>query len=156
LEIEKMRSLTEIDRCTGTDIKERQSIKIRSIGRTLIEAGFKTLDDQARVLRLPRSTAWTMLKSTHKASGLTAATINRMLNSPTLPLVTRAKIIEYIKEKTEGFYGHSAAQLRKFNAHIVADVFCDRLMENSNQPNHSRGADLGLRGQRTARLVRGR
>ena len=152
-----MRSLKETDRCTRTDLKQRQSIKIRSIGNTLIEAGLITVADQAKALGLPRSTAWTMLRSTHKASGLTAATINRMLNSPRLPLATRVKIIEYIKEKSEGLYGHSPAQLRKFNCHIAAaDVFCGRLIEDSTQPNHSCGGDLGLRSQRTARVARRR
>ena len=123
--------------CTLNDIKDRQSSKIRRLGETLIAAGFKTLDDQAQVLRLPRSTAWTVLKGAHKASGLSAATINRMLSSPTLPLATRVAIVEYIKEKTAGLYGHSETQLQKFSAQIKADVVFDRLLKENDRPHHS-------------------
>jgi len=123
--------------CTLNDIKDRQSSKIRRLGETLIAAGFKTLDEQAKVLGLPRSTAWTVLKGAHKASGLSAATINRMLSSPTLPLATRVAIFDYIKEKTAGFYGHSGTQLQRFKDQITADVFFDHLLKDRDRPNHS-------------------
>ena len=37
-----------------------------------------------------------------------------MLSAPQLPALVRAKIVEYIEEKSEGFYGHRKLQLRRF------------------------------------------
>ena len=67
------------------------------------------LDDQANALGLSRSTTWTILKGRHKASGLSADIINRMLAAPRLPPLVRAKVLEYVEEKTAGRYGHSHA-----------------------------------------------
>ena len=50
------------------DVKARQSSKIREIGEALITAGFISLDAQAKVLGLPRSTAWTILSAEHKGA----------------------------------------------------------------------------------------
>ena len=89
------------------EMKARQSCKIRELGDALITAGFLTLDEQARALGLSRSTAWTVLKANHKASGLAAGTINRMLSSPALPPRARATILTYVEEKLAGLYGHN-------------------------------------------------
>jgi hypothetical protein len=94
----------------------RQSSKIREIGEALGAAGFRALDEQAEALGLSRSTTWTILRASHKTSGLSAATINRILASPQLPPIVRAKIQEYIEEKTAGRYGDSKRPLRKFAA----------------------------------------
>src|SRR4051794_33202733 len=89
------------------EMKLRQSRKIREIWKALRAAGFCALDEQARVLGLPRSTAWTLLQAKHKASGLSAATIDRMLASPSLPAPVRSQILEYVEEKAAGLYGGS-------------------------------------------------
>ena len=98
----------------GTIKKARQRSKIREIADALVTSGFSTLDEQAEVLGLCRSTVWTLLKANHKSSGLSAAVINRMLSAPQLPDLVRVKIIEYLEEKSEGFYGHKKLQLRRF------------------------------------------
>ena len=98
------------------EMKTRQSCKIRELGGALITAGFRTLDEQARALGLSRSTAWAVLKANHKASGLAAATISRMLSSPELPTHVRATILMYVEEKLAGLYGHNKKQLRLFAA----------------------------------------
>ena len=152
----EMRSLKKTNACTLYDIKARQSSKIRCLSEALVAAGFVKLDDQAKVLGLPRSTAWTIFRSTHKGSGLSAATINRMLSSPLLPSAVRVKIIEYVKEKTAGLYGHHGAQLRRFNAQITADAFCDRLMKEGDRPHHLCDDDQGLHGQRPDRQAQRR
>ena len=84
---------------TLTDVKARQASKIREIGNALITAGIVSLDAQAKALGLPRSTAWTILSAEHKGTGISARIICRMLNSEPLPLLVRAKIVEYAKEK---------------------------------------------------------
>src|SRR5262245_59250019 len=94
--------------------KLRQAAKIGEIGSTLIGLGVQTLAEQADVLGLPRSTAWTILQADHKASGLSAGVINRILAAPRLPVPVRAKVIEYIEEKSSGSYGHGRTQLRRF------------------------------------------
>ena len=95
-------------------MKALQCSKIREIGAALISAGFVSLDQQAGALGLCRSTTWTILQAEHKNSGLSATVINRMLAYPRLPAPVRVKLIEYVREKMAGSYGHSKAQLRRF------------------------------------------
>jgi hypothetical protein len=100
------------------DLKARQSAKIQELGFALIAAGIRTLDEQAAVLGLSRSTTWTILKARHKSSGLSAKIINRMLASPQLPPLVRSKIIEYGEEKAAGLYGGSRVRRRRFIARL--------------------------------------
>ena len=92
--------------------------RIRSICDALVAAGFDTLDKQADVLSLPRSTTWSVLHGNHKKSGLSAALLGRMLKSPRLPPSIRAKIIEYIEAKVAGELGHNKIQQRRFRARV--------------------------------------
>jgi hypothetical protein len=98
------------------DHKARQAIRIKELGTPLAAAGLFTVDEQARALGLSRSSAWAVLKANHKATGLTAATINRMLSSPELPPRARATILTYVEEKLAGLYGHNEEQLGRFAA----------------------------------------
>src|SRR6185312_8922711 len=66
-------------RTSGSAARMKQRLKIEEISTTLAECGFVALDEQAYVLGLSRSTAWTVLRGKHKSSGLSAMTINRML-----------------------------------------------------------------------------
>jgi hypothetical protein len=99
-------------------MKARQSSKIRELAEAVKFAGFLTLDEQAKALGLSRSTAWTIRKASHKASGLSASIINRMLVAPELPALARTKILEYVEEKAAGLYGGSRSQRRKFAARL--------------------------------------
>jgi hypothetical protein len=99
---------------TVARLKARQSAKIRDIAKALRAGGFDTLDAQARVLGVGRSTAWTILKSKHKGSGLSAKVVNRMLSVRQLPPLVRKTVLEYVEEKASGRYGHSAKIRRKF------------------------------------------
>ena len=104
------------------DLKARQSAKIREVGEALIADGICALDQQAKALGLPRSTTWTILKASHKSSGLSAAIINRMLAAPQLPPRVRLKIFEYLQEKSVGRYGDNERKIVKFTARISADI----------------------------------
>jgi hypothetical protein len=95
-------------------MKARQSTKIREIAHALISAGFSTIDAQAKILGVCRSTAWTILNSTHKGSGLSPKVISRILAVRQLPPLVRTKVLEYVEEKASGRYGHSARLRRKF------------------------------------------
>ena len=103
----------------------QQQSKIREIGYALASAGFCTLDDQAEVLGIGRSTTWTIVKAAHKSSGLSARVIERILESPRLPPEVRTRVFEYAREKALGAYGHSAAQRRRFCVRLcVATSAC--------------------------------
>jgi hypothetical protein len=92
--------------------------KIRSIRDAVVAAGFDTLDKQADVLSLPRSTTWSILHGNHKKSGLSAGLLGQMLKSPRLPPSVRAKFIEYIEAKVAGGLGHNKIQQRRFRARL--------------------------------------
>jgi hypothetical protein len=100
------------------EAKARQSSKIRELRIALRSAGLIGLDEQAKALGLPRSTTWKILKGDHKTSGLSAMVISRMLSAPRLPAVVRTKILEYVREKTNGVYGHGKRELLRFSARI--------------------------------------
>jgi hypothetical protein len=104
--------------CAIGKMKELQSQKIRELKNTLVALGFGTLDEQASVLGLRRSSAWSVLKGNHKGSGLSAGTIRCLLQAPQLPAAARAKILEYVEEKASGAYGHNKPQLRRFIAQL--------------------------------------
>ena len=70
------------------------------------------------MLGLSRSTAWTVLRATHKTSGLSAMTINRMLDTGRLPPRVRLKLLEYIAEKMSGAYGDREHRLKAFASRI--------------------------------------
>jgi hypothetical protein len=79
------RSLQESRKPVVAEMKARQAAKIRELGHALVDAGFLTLDEQSKAIGLTRSTTWTILRASHKGSGLSAAIIKRMLLSPKLP-----------------------------------------------------------------------
>lgn len=97
-----------------TTLKARQAAKLRELRDVLVAEGKRSLDEQARTLGLNRSTAWTILHGNHKTTGLSARTVNRMLAAPRLSPRVRAKILEYIEEKTAGAYGHSKSLRDRF------------------------------------------
>ena len=99
-------------------IKDRQCAKIKEIGDALASVGYLTLAEQSRALGVCRSTTWTLVKSCHKATGLSAQLINQMLGSPNLPPPVRDKINEYVSERLEGKYGHGRPHIRKFAARL--------------------------------------
>ena len=102
--------------------RTQQRLKIEEIATTLAECGFVALDEQAYVLGLSRSTAWTVLRAMHKNSGLSATTINRMLDTGRLPPRVRLKLLEYIAEKMSGAYGDRTHRWRHWKPSRVALV----------------------------------
>lgn len=101
------------------DRKQRQACKIKELADALVTAGFVSLDSQAMALGLSRSTTWTILKAKHKNYGLSAALVRRVLSKPDLNSHVRTKIVEYIREKAGGSYGHNNTQLRRFARHLA-------------------------------------
>jgi hypothetical protein len=98
----------------SSDVKERQARKIRQLAHTLVTAGFVSLDEQAKALGLSRSTTWTLLKAHHKNYGLSAVLIKRVLAKPDLDPRVRSLILDYVRERAAGLYGHNDTQLRRF------------------------------------------
>jgi hypothetical protein len=109
---------TMLNSCSA---RRRQRLKIEEIGTTLADCGFVELEEQADVLGLSRSTAWTVVRATHKTSGLCASTINRMLASDHLPLQVRLKLLEYVAEKMSGAYGDRNQRLKAFASKIAPE-----------------------------------
>jgi hypothetical protein len=99
---------------TIAQLKARQRYKIEEIRSALVVAGARTLDQQAQLLGLSRSTTWSILKANYKSSGLSAGIIKRILASPRLPPRVRHQILEYILERLAGVYGHSERRRRQF------------------------------------------
>jgi hypothetical protein len=118
-------------------MKRRQSSKIRELAQAVKSAGFLTLDKQAKALGLSRSTAWTIRKASHKASGLSASIINRMLAAPDLPPLARSKILEYVEEKAAGLYGGTRSQRRKFAARLSIEELPVYRETESTFPEHN-------------------
>ena len=98
--------------------KAAQRAKITELREALVVAGFHGLDDQAAALGLSRSTAWTVLGGRHKASGLSAFIVKRMLSSPLLPHTARRTLHEYIEQKLAGAYGHGPFSRRMFQVRV--------------------------------------
>jgi hypothetical protein len=44
--------------------------------------------------------------------------VSRMLSEPRLPPAVRTKILEYVREKTDGLYGHGKRERLIFSARI--------------------------------------
>lgn len=126
-------------------MKAQQSHKIGELRDTLFAAGFHTIQEQSDALGICRSTAWTIFKTLHKNSGLSAAIINQMLAGPQLPSAARTKILEYVDEKVAGRYGHSAAQRRKFIARISAELppHGETLLHCGLETQHQKGPKNG-------------
>ena len=109
-----LRNNTPNHRHPLTDLKTRQSSKIREIGEALISTGFVSLDAQAKILGLPRSTAWTILAAEHKGTGISARTMCRMLSSAPLPATCSGEnhgIREGKSRRYLRWYGDAAPQI---------------------------------------------
>ena len=120
----------------------QQRLKIEEIGTTLAECGFVALDEQAHVLGLSRSTAWTVLRAMHKNSGLSAMTINRMLATGRLPPRVRLKLLEYIGEKMSGAYGDQKHSLKAFASRISPGHMHDALFQGAKPDAVQEAADV--------------
>ena len=101
-------------------LKARQCAKIAELREALIASGFDSVDAQAAVLGLSRSSTWMILNRNHKASGLSASVINRILRSTQLPTMARHKLEEYVEEKLAGKYGHPRQRLRRFRNQLLS------------------------------------
>src|SRR5262245_1722490 len=66
--------------------------KIRRFADALIKGGYLSLDKQAKALGLRRSTAWTIMKKTHKLGMLNNKTIRCILANPDTPVSVRVVI----------------------------------------------------------------
>ena len=134
-----------------SEAKARQLSKIRELRLALRRAGLIGLDEQAQALGLPRSTTWKILKGGHKASGLSAMVVSRMLSEPRLPPVVRTKILEYVREKTDGTARENCldSRLGFGTPNAVRDVAVSLRAELSRR--WIAGADL--RGGRPCRLA---
>ena len=108
-------------RSIASSAKMKQSEKIAELREALVKAGSHSLDAQAAALNLSRSTAWAVLRGNHKASGLSAKIVRRMLASPQLPAEVRMRLREYVEEKLAGSFGHPEPSRRRFKTSVGAE-----------------------------------
>jgi hypothetical protein len=129
---------------TSTELQAVQAGKIRELQEVLVSAGYWSLDQQSKVLGLPRSTSWTILRGTHKKSGLSVGIIKRILSAPELPSVVKEHLIEYVREKSAGLYGHNPRQVRRFTAALIsAGALSGEAVGQRNAALDSRRDQLG-------------
>jgi hypothetical protein len=124
-----------------SQMKARQCAKIKELHKVLIVTGFRSLDEQAKALGLSRSTTWTIIKASHKNSGLSASVINRILAKPQLPPLVRATVVEYVEDKSAGLYGHNKISLRRFNCAIDSSASSPRKTHESGDPYSKCGCE---------------
>src|SRR5262245_60369212 len=79
----------------------RRTVLLQAIADALVEAGFISLDEQARALGLRRSTTWTIIKTKHKLGRLNAKTAQRILENPDTPPTVRAIIQQTLDERLD-------------------------------------------------------
>jgi hypothetical protein len=121
-------------------LKFQQCAKIAELRQVLRNAGFQSLNSQARVLGLGRSTTWAILSAGHKSSGLRASIIIRMLRSSELPPAARRVIEEYVAQKLAGTFGHGEKQLKRFREQLELDVASSAV----SSPMHRVQIDLSV------------
>jgi hypothetical protein len=66
-----------------------RKIAIQPIANAVIEAGFTSLDAQAKALGVSRSTAWTIMKAKHKLGRLNSKTARCIVANPNTPASVR-------------------------------------------------------------------
>jgi hypothetical protein len=99
-------------------MKAGQGAKIAELRLALVQAGIHSIDQQAQALGLRRSTAWAVLRANHKASGLSAKIVKRMLASHQLPPAARETLRDYVEKKLAGSFGHNSSSVKNFRKQI--------------------------------------
>ena len=94
--LETVRYLTSAD-SSGL----RRTTPIQHIADALVEAGYTTLDAQAKALGIHRATAWTIIKTKHKLGRLNTSTTKRILANPDTPPTVRAVVQQYLAERVD-------------------------------------------------------
>lgn len=95
----KRSSLSVRLKAVGSLNTSRRTIPVRHIAEVLVEAGYTSLDRQARALGICRATAWTIMRTKHKLGYLNGKTAERMLANPELPTCIRDVLHRYASEK---------------------------------------------------------
>jgi hypothetical protein len=97
--LETVRYITEIRSSSGDCL----TTPLQQIAEALVQAGHRSLDDQARALGIHRSTTWTIIKTKHKLGRLSAKTTKRILANPNTPPSVRAIVAKYLAERSKVF-----------------------------------------------------
>jgi hypothetical protein len=124
------------------NMKARQVAKIGELRESLVGEGFDTFSNQATVLGLGRSTAWSVLRADYKQSGVTAGVIKRMLAYPNLPVRARHVLEQYVHETLLGTYGHNPVRLKSFRKQLgLRERPRHTFSPKGSKANHAGGAN---------------
>jgi hypothetical protein len=91
--LETVRYLSEIH-------SRRRTIPVQAIADALVQAGYISLDEQAKALGLHRATTWTIIGAKHKLGRLNSKTTDRLLANHGLPPSVRAVLENYVAERS--------------------------------------------------------
>ena len=94
--LETVRDLT-----SANSSGRRRTTPIQHIADALVEAGYTTLDAQAKALGIHRATAWTIIKTKHKLGRLNTGTTKRILANPDTPPTVRAVVQQYLAQRVD-------------------------------------------------------
>ena len=119
-------------RAAPMDQKVRQQCyAIERIRAALETCGYTSLDAQARVLDLPRSTVWTIIAGKHKSGRLSKKVTSRMLRSRELPAGVR--------EEIEAYLGTQQHEAPKSECNVPATLVVLKTSPLKRQPGNKRG-----------------
>jgi hypothetical protein len=76
------------------------TVELSHIAQALVASGYTSLDQQAKVLRLSRSTTWTIVKGKHKIGRLSAKVRARILENHELPPLVRTTLQQYLADRS--------------------------------------------------------
>src|SRR5262245_24869200 len=83
-------------------LSARRTIPVQYVANALLDAGYRSLDKQAKALGVNRSTAWTIIRTKHKLGYLNAKTAKRILANPELPECIRDVLTRYAEGSVPG------------------------------------------------------
>jgi hypothetical protein len=78
-----------------------RTVPVQPLVNALLDAGYSTLDEQAKALGIHRATAWTIIKNKHKLGCLNQATVSRILANSDTPHSVRLVVEQYLNERIE-------------------------------------------------------
>jgi hypothetical protein len=89
--------LEKLDKLRG----QRRTVPVQPLVDALLDAGYNSLDHQAKALGIHRATAWTIVKNKHKLGRLNQATVNRILANSETPQCVRLVVEQYLRGRIE-------------------------------------------------------
>ena len=95
----RLQAIGHLNEISSSRFGRKYTTRIQDIVDALVEAGYTSLDKQAKALGIHRATAWTIVRTKHKLGRLNLKTTERMLANRDLPPSVRIVIEQYLAER---------------------------------------------------------